>query len=115
MAVVAIANRYSRRFPPKEAARATRVRAVLPLILPALMLVPAAFFLMLVVIGLAITLVATRVIPLVAAMRSQTALLAGRITLAALALVLLPYTTVDLRDVVVRDSPAAAADRAAGR
>lgn len=115
MAVVAIANRYSRRFPPKEATRATRVRAVLPLLLPALMLVPAVFFVMLIVVGLAITLVATRVRPLVAAMRSRTALLAGRIALAALALVLLPYTTVDLRDVVVRDSPAAAADGAAGR
>lgn len=113
MAVVAIANRYSRRFPPKEATRATRVRAVLPLVLPALMLVAAVFFLMLVVVGLAITIVATRVRPLVAAVRSRTTLLAGRIALAALALVLVPYTIVDLRDVVVRDSPAEAADRAA--
>lgn len=115
MAVVAIADRYSTRFPPVAADRATRVRAFLPLVLPALMLVPAVFFLVLLTIGLAITVVATRVAPIVEALRGRSALVSGRIALTALAVVLLPYTAVDLRDVIVRDSPAASAEEVGAR
>ncbi len=111
MAVVAIANRYSSRLPPPDAAaRAGKVRAVVPLVLPALLLVPGVFLLLVITIGLVVTLVGSRVQPLVRAVRSRAAVTAGRVVLAALAVVLLPGTLVAVRDVIVRDEPAVPAD-----
>ncbi len=111
MAVVAIANRYSTRLPPpRPATRAGRVRAIGPLVLPALILVPGAFLLILLTIGLVVTLAGSQVGPLVRAVRSRAALVAGRLALAAVAVLLLPGTVVGLRDVIVRDTPAVATD-----
>jgi hypothetical protein len=102
MAVVAIANRYSHTIPPQSTSRARRVRAILPLIPPILLVVP--FFLVLVplAIGLAIALVGSQVGLVVRAVRSRAALLAGRIAVGILVVFLLPGTVTDLRDVIVR-------------
>jgi len=110
MAVVAIANRYSTRLPPQPATRLGRLRAVAPLVLPALMLVPGAFLLIPLTIGLAVTLVGSRVGPLVRALSSRSAVVAGRVALALVSVALLPGTLVGLRDVIVRDAPAVATD-----
>ncbi len=78
MAVVAIANRYSHNFPPPASNRAARTRALLPLVLPALLLIPAFTLLLPVAIGLAITIAMSRIEPVVLFARSRGALLAGR-------------------------------------
>jgi len=110
MAVVAIANRFSTRLPPHAAGRAGKVRAVAPLVLPALLLVPGVYLVLLLALGMVMTLVGSQVTPLVRALRSRAAVTAGRVALAALAAVLLPGTLVALRDVIVRDPPAVQAD-----
>ena len=106
MAVVAIANRYSTRFPPPAGSRAVRVRTVLPLVLPVLLLIPGVFVVFLLTIGLVVTLVASRIPPVGRALRSGAAVVVGRVALAVLALAFLPGAVVDLHDVVVRDPPA---------
>ena len=55
MAVVAIANRYSTRFPAPVGSRAGRVRTVLPLVLPVLLLIPGVFLVFLLTMGLVVT------------------------------------------------------------
>jgi len=102
MAVVAIANRFSTRFPPAAASQASRVGAVLPLVLPALILVPGVVLVVPIAIGLAVTLVASQVTPVVRALRGRAAVVAGRVALTALAVALLPGTVVDLGQVIVR-------------
>ncbi|MEA2902342.1 MAG: hypothetical protein QOH36_2229 [Actinomycetota bacterium] len=106
MAVVALVNRYSTRFPPPAGSRASRVRSVLPLVLPALLLIPGAFLVFPLTIGLVATLVASRIPPVGRALRSGAAVVAGRIALAVVALAFLPGAVVDLHDVIVRDPPA---------
>jgi hypothetical protein len=106
MAVVAIANRYSHDFPPKASTRA-RAWAVLPLVLPALLLIPAFFLLIAIVVGLVITIAASRIQPVVEFVRSRGALVGGRIAVVLLALVLLPGTITDVHDVIVRDDDTA--------
>jgi hypothetical protein len=115
MAVVAIANRYSHALPPREATRPARVRAVLPLLLPALLFVPGALLLGPVLVALGVTLLATRSQAIVQAVRSRTALVVGRVALALVVLALLPSTVADLVDVVDRPAGAAAAGEPAGR
>jgi hypothetical protein len=115
MAVVAIANRYSHSFPPDATSRAGqpgRGWAIAPLVPPVLMLVPGFVLLLPIVVGLAITCAASRVGPVVRAVRSRGALLAGRIAIGVAAVALLPGTIIDLRDVIDRDDGIAApADR----
>lgn len=106
MAVVAIANRYSTRFPPRAAGRAERVRSIAPLVLPGLMLVPGAFLVMLLAVGLVVTLAASRIPPLTRAVRSRALVIGGRVVVTAVAVALLPGTMTDLRHVIVRDPPA---------
>ncbi len=107
MAVVAIANRYSHDFPPAASARAARARAVLPLIFPALLLIPAFFLLIAILVGLVITIAASRIEPVVGLVRSRGALVGGRIAVVLLAVALLPGTITDVRDVIVRDDDTA--------
>jgi hypothetical protein len=103
MAVVAIANRYSHAIPAHASGRAGRLRAILPVIPPALLLVP--FFPVLVVpaLGLGITLVASQIGVVVQAVRSRAALIAGRVAISVVAVAVLPSTLTDLREVIVRD------------
>jgi hypothetical protein len=109
MAIAAIADRYSRSFPPVAADAGTRVRAVAPLILPALLLIPGVFLLLPIAAGLVVALVASQIPPLVRAVRGRTALVAGRVVVGAAALLLLPGAVADVYDVVVReDEPAVA-------
>lgn len=103
MAVVAIANRYSKVLPPKGSSRAAQVRAFAPVALPALLLVPGFFFLILISVGFVITVLASQAPPLIAAARSRAVVLAGRAALVVVVLALLPGSVVDLRDVVVRE------------
>jgi hypothetical protein len=116
MAVVAFVDRYSHDLPPSAApasgadqigadtaAERRRARAVVPLILPALLLIPGVILLVPVVAGLVVTVVLSRSGGLVRAARSDGVLLAGRVALAAVALAYLPGAVADLQDVVVRD------------
>jgi hypothetical protein len=107
MAVVAIANRYSHHIPPPASSRTARTRAVVPLVLPALLLIPAFPLLLPVAIGLAITIAMSQIEPVVRLARSRGALLAGRIAVGLLALALLPGFITDVHDVIVRDDAAA--------
>ena len=109
MAVVAIANRYSTAFPPTTKARAQWARSVAPLVLPVLLLGPGALLLLALVAGLAITVIGAQVGPLVRALQSRGAIVAGRIALAVLFVAFLPAAVVDLRDVIVRPDGSAPA------
>jgi hypothetical protein len=106
MAVVAIANRYTHSFPPEVTSMAARVRAVLPLVLPTLLLIPF-FFLLPIVAGLAIAIAVSRSGPIVRFARSRDALLAGRVAVGLIVVALLPGAVADLHDVIVRDDTAA--------
>ena len=103
MAVVAIANRYSTRFPPKTSGRRAWARALAPLVLPVLLLVPGAFLVLPILLGLVIAVLASRVTVLVRALRSRAAVVGGRIALTVLTLALLPGAVSDLRQVITRD------------
>jgi hypothetical protein len=104
MAVVAIANRYSHDVSPAASARA---RAVVPLVLPAVLLIPAFFLLVPIAVGLVITIAASRIEPVVGFVRSRGALVGGRIAVVLLAVALLPGTITDVHDVIVRDDDTA--------
>lgn len=107
MAVVAIANRYSQVFPPASNARVERARAFVPLGLAVLVLIPALpFMLLILVVGLAITVTASRIEPILRFVRGRGALVAGRIAVVLVAVVLLPGTIADVHDVMVRDDDA---------
>ena len=103
MAVAAIANRYSNSFPSEARSWAKRTRVVLPLILPALLLVPGRELLVPVVVGLATTVVLWQIGFVVRVARSQAAIIGGRIAVSVAAVALLPGTITDLRDVIVRN------------
>lgn len=107
MAVVAIANRYSHSFPPRATSRAGRTRAILPLALPALLLIPGATLLVPIGLGLAVTVAASRIEPVVRFAHGRGALVAGRIAVGLVALALLPGLVADLHDVIVRDDDTA--------
>jgi hypothetical protein len=112
MAVVAIANRYSQAFPPASNARVERARAFVPLGLAVLVLIPALpFMLLILVVGLAITVTASRIEPILRFVRGRGALVAGRIAVVLVAVVLLPGTIADVHDVMVRDDDAAVSHR----
>jgi hypothetical protein len=103
MAVAALVNRYSRAFPPAERTRAAWAWAIAPLVPAALIVALAPALVLVLALGLAAVVGLTRLGPVVRAARSRAALVAGRVALAALALVLLPGAVADLRDVIVRD------------
>jgi hypothetical protein len=111
MAVAAFADRYSQAFPPPGAPadRAAWARAVVPLVVPALLLIPGAALLLLLAIGLVVALVLSRIPPLIRALRSDRAVVIGRVAVGALTLVVLPAAVLDLHDVVVRDDTPALA------
>ncbi len=102
MAIVALANRYSATLPSKVPGRAGRVRAVAPLVLPVLLLIPGFFLLVPIGVGLALALTASRVDAATRIARSRGVFIGGRLALAAVALALLPGTVIDLRDVINR-------------
>jgi hypothetical protein len=106
MAVAAIANRYSNSMPPTASSRAAWIPVLVPLALPAL-LVLVPFVAAVVVVGLALTIAFSRIVPAVRAAHSPGALLGGRIALCITAFAFLPGTIIDLRDVIVRDDTAA--------
>jgi hypothetical protein len=107
MAVIAFANRYSHSLRP---ATGVSVRTVVPLVLPALVVMLFFFSLVPVVLGLALTLVVSRFDSVVRIARSRGALVAGRVAIGVVAIALLPGTIDDLRAVTVRDEPAAMAE-----
>ena len=102
MAVVAFANRFSTTFPAATTDRAARVRAALPLVLPALILIPGFPLLLPIAAGLVVALAGSRVEGSSRLVASPAVVLSGRIVLAVAALALLPDTVLDLRDIVVR-------------
>jgi hypothetical protein len=110
MAVVAIANRYSSEMPPQVSSQAAWVRVLVPLGLPALIVLfpPVAVVLL---VGLALAIGITRIVPAVRAGQSRGALVGGRIAVVVAALVFLPGTIVDLHDVIVRDDGSAQSGR----
>jgi hypothetical protein len=110
MAVVAIANRYSTEMPPLVNTGAEWIRVLVPLALPALivLLPPVAVVLL---VGLALAIGITRIVPAVRAGQSRGALVGGRIAVVVAALVFLPGTIVDLHDVIVRDDGSAQSGR----
>ncbi|MGH9021875.1 MAG: hypothetical protein ACRDV9_02030 [Acidimicrobiia bacterium] len=105
MAVVAIANRYSTRFPPGPASLGKRARAVVPLALPGLMLLPGVFLVIPILAGLVATVGLSQVGPVVRAARGRATLVIGRLAVGAVAVALLPGTVLDLREVVIREGP----------
>jgi hypothetical protein len=94
--------------PAETTVRRRRARAVLPLVPPALLLIPGVGLLVPVVAGLVVTVVLSRVGGLARLARSDAVVLAGRVALASLALVCVPGAVADLHDVVVRDDGPAA-------
>ena len=102
MAVAAIANRYSMAFPPTASDRATRVRTLLPLVPPVLILIPGAFLLLPLGLGLALAVLVGRVDEGPRIANSRGFLLAGRAGLAAIALASLPGAATALYRVIVR-------------
>jgi hypothetical protein len=103
MAVVAFADRYSRALPPPARTRAAWAWAVVPLVLPALLMVAGIALLALLVVGMAVAVLATRIGPLVRTLRSHAALVAGRLAIGLVAVALLPGAVIDVHDVIVRD------------
>ena len=99
MAVAAIANRFSTSFPPGVTATASRRRAALPVVLPALLLIPGFLLLVPISAGLLIAVAAVRLAP-GSLIPSPGLLRLGRVALGAIALALLPFTAMDLRDIV---------------
>lgn len=108
MAVVAFANRYSALVPP-AGDRRSRTRALLPLLLPALFLVPGAAALVPILAGLVATVALSRLAPLVRAARGGSVVVAGRVAVLAVSLALLPGTVTGLWDIATGDGGATAA------
>ena len=112
MAVVAIANRYSVAFPPGTSGRPQRTRAALPLVLPVLLLIPGAFLVMFIALGLCVTVGGSQIRRLAHALQSRAALLVGRVALVAVTVVLLPGAVIDVHDVIDRETPVASPNKA---
>ena len=114
MAVVAIANRYSHAISPDATSLAKWVRATLPLVPPALLVL--LFFPVLVPLaaGLVVALVGSQIGLVVRAVRSRFALLAGRIAIVIVVILLLPGTITDLGDIIRHDDVATSNSRSHG-
>lgn len=98
VAVAAYANRYSRSL-PLQGTRAERARALVPAIVPALMMIPGFFVLAVLSAATIVTSLAWQVRPLVRALRSKTVNVAARVALGGLALVLAPAALRDLLEI----------------
>lgn len=94
--------------------KAAWIRVLVPLSVPALfVLIPIVGAAL--VVGLAVTIAVTRIVPAVRAAHSRTVLVAGRIAIGVVAFALLPGAITDIHDVIVRDDAAAALRRGDGR
>ena len=108
MAVVAMANRYSREVPPAANTRVERVRRVIPLAATVLLLTPGLVLIVpIVVVGLAITIAASRIEPVVRFVHGRGALIGGRVAVVLVTVALLPGTVTDVHEVIVQDDDAA--------
>jgi hypothetical protein len=105
MAVIAYANRYSHTLRP---ATALSAGAVVPVVLPALVVMLFFVTLIPVALGLALTVVVSRFDRVARIARSRAALITGRVTIGVVAVALLPGTINDLHDVIDRDVTAPA-------
>ena len=110
MAVIAFANRYSRVVPPVARSPYARGLSVIPLVLPALLVLVFVPALGAILAGLAATIVVTRFAPAILIARSRALLVAGRVAIGVVTIVLLPGVITDLRDVVDRDEASAATE-----
>lgn len=102
MAVVSLANRYSRVLPLTGQNRVVRARQLAPLVLPVLFLVPAFFLAVPVLLGLGFAVLVLRVDGRERITGSRAFLLGPRVVLLVVALGFLPWTLLDLRDVLIR-------------
>lgn len=102
MAVVALANRYSRMLPFTGAGRLARGRQLAPLVPPVLFLVPAAFLAVPVVLGLGFAVLVLRLDDRDRITSSRAFRLGPCLVLLVVALGFLPWTLLDLRDVLIR-------------
>lgn len=102
MAVVALANRYSRTLPLTGKSRVARVRQLAPLILPVLFMVPAAFLLVPLGLGLGFGVLVLRVDGRERITAHRAFLLGPRLAILLVGLAFLPATVVDLRAVLFR-------------
>lgn len=100
MAVVAFANRYSHAFTPTADGGVDRRQIAGPLLGPAAFTLASIVGVAAVVAGLIVTLVASRLAPVVAAVRGRGFVVAGRLALAVLALGFTPSAVSDLLDIV---------------
>jgi hypothetical protein len=107
MAVMAFVNRYSHVLLPGPAISEMSYPVLLPLVLPALFLIPFFFVLIPLAIGLGVTVAVSRFDRVTQVVQSRPTLIAGRVAIGVLALALLPRTVRDLHDVIVRDEAAA--------
>jgi hypothetical protein len=112
MAVAAIANRYSNALPPEEQNRPAWIRVLVPLALPAIVvIVPVVAGA--VVVGFVLTVAATRLVPTLRTTHRRGALVAGRVAACVAVIALLPSAIDDLREVIGRDEVAGASTPAA--
>jgi hypothetical protein len=102
MAVAAVANRFSRVFPPAGRQRAVRLRAGLPLVPPLLLLIPGVTMLVPIGVGLVVAVVLLKVDASRRITASRPFQLGGSVALALLAITLAPGAVADLRDIVAR-------------
>jgi hypothetical protein len=107
MAVIAFVNRYSHVLLPAPARSELTYPVLLPLVLPALFVIPFFFVLIPVALGLGVAVAASRFHRVAQVVQSRPTLIVGRVAIGALALALLPRTVSDLHDVIVRDEAAA--------
>jgi hypothetical protein len=107
MAVMAFVNRYSHVLLPGQAGSELTYPVLLPLVLPALFLIPFFFVLIPLALGLGVTVAVSRFDRVAQVVQSRRALIVGRVAIGVLALALLPRTVSDLHDVIVRDEAAA--------
>jgi hypothetical protein len=109
MAVVAIANRYSLALPASPLRSQRRWLVLLPLVLAAVVLAPAAPVLVPVLtVGLVVAVAASRSAPILDVLHSGRLVPIGRAVVLVVTVVLLPGTLVGLHDVVVGDEETAA-------
>lgn len=102
MAVVALANRYSRMLPLTDEGRVARARQLAPLVLPVMFLVPAAFLAVPVVLGLFIAVAVLQVDGRERIASHRAFLLYPRVFAVLVTAALLPSTILDLRNVLFR-------------
>ena len=100
MTVASFASRYSQAFAPNPEGPLSRRRIAVPLIGPTLFALVSVVAAAALLAGMVVAVAASRLAPLVAAMRSRTLVLAGRAALALLAVGLAPGAISDLRAII---------------